>query len=154
MATSTILQLPVNIGLTGFEWLEIATTVNNPSQRATSGQIARLASSVVPTGPTGVAADAPAGTQNNYTINGEFTVATGFAELTPAGACNITGLQAGSDGQIIIITNLSTFALTLNALNSGSLSANQFRMFGDLVLSQNNGHAFKYSATIGKWVGM
>jgi hypothetical protein len=76
-----------------------------------------------------------------------------FIDLTPSATCNITGLEAGFDGQSVIITNLSaTYTLTLNALNSGSTTTNQFRMVEDLVLAQNNGQAFKYSATIGKWV--
>jgi hypothetical protein len=80
--------------------------------------------------------------------------AVGFVELTPTAICNITGLQAGFDGQIIVITNLSAFAMTLNALNVGSIAANQFRLPGDLILTQNDSKSFKYSATIGKWVAL
>lgn len=76
----------------------------------------------------------------------------GFMDLTPTANCNITGVTSGTDGQMLIITNLSAFTLTLNALNSGSSSGNQFRMVADFNLSQNNGATFKYSATIGKWV--
>lgn len=110
---------------------------------------------VSPTGPLGVAVDAPSGTQNNYTVGGEFNPLIGFIDITPIANCNITGLQAGVDGQLVIITNLSpNFTATLNALNGGSLLANQFRMVADFILPQNNGKSFKYSATIGKWVAM
>jgi hypothetical protein len=73
-------------------------------------------------------------------------------DLTPTATCNITGVTAGFDGQVLTITNLSAFVLTLNALNSGSSAANQFRMVSDLNLAQNNGQTFEYSVTIGKWV--
>jgi hypothetical protein len=72
--------------------------------------------------------------------------------LTPTAATTITGLVAGYDGQIVIITNLSSYLLTIKALNSGSLSANQFRIVGDFALQQYNGISFKYSATIGNWI--
>jgi hypothetical protein len=162
MATATILQLVQAIGgLTGLEQLEGAqpTTLQNGqpgwvSVRLSSAQIAALASQISATGPLAVATDTPSGAQNNYTVNGQMGPTIGFVDLTPGAACNITGVAAGFNGQIIIVTNLSAFNLTLNALNSGSLAANQFRMAADFILTQNNGKAFKYSTTIGKWVAM
>lgn len=153
MATSTIPQLRQAIGLTGTEQLEAVQA--GTSVRITSAMLALLANAVAPIGPTGVAAASPAAGENdNYTVSGEMGPTIGFADLTPAGNCNITGLEAGFNGQIITITNLSAFVMVLNALNSGSLATNQFRMFGDLSLSQNNGQTFKYSTTIGKWVAI
>jgi hypothetical protein len=153
MATATILQLPQAIGLTGAEQLE--GVQSGSSVRVTAAQVAALAEYIVPTGPTGVIDAVPAsGANNNYNPGADFSASTGFVDLTPTANCNITGLLAGFDGQIVIITNLSAFVLTLNALNSGSLSANQFRMVGDFALAQNNGQSFKYSATIGKWVAL
>lgn len=153
MSTSTIPQLRQAIGLTGTEQLEAVQA--GASVRITSAMLALLANSVAPIGPTGVAAASPAAGENdNYTVSGEMGPTIGFIDLTPSGNCNITGLEAGFNGQIIIITNLSAFVLILNALNSGSLAPNQFRMFGDLSLSQNNGQPFKYSTTIGKWVAI
>jgi hypothetical protein len=78
-----------------------------------------------------------------------------FIDLTPSGACNITGLIAGFDGQFVTITNLSaTISLTLDALNAGSTSTNQFRLVGNLALGQYNSASFRYSATIGHWISV
>ena len=149
MGTATILQLPQTVGLTGGEPLE--TVQGTTSVRTTVAQIAALSRSL----PTGVAAAIPsAGANNDYTASGLMGPSIGFIDLTPTADCNITGLQAGFDGQIVIVTNLSAFNVTLNALNSGSQSVNQFRMVGDFVLPQNNGKTFKYSVSIGKWVAM
>jgi hypothetical protein len=151
MATATILQLTQAVSLTGSEQLEAVQS--GSSVRLTAAQIAAIGQSLTPTGPIGVVDAVPAtGANNDYTASGLMGATVGFLDLTPTGACNITGLQAGFNGQLIIITNLSTSAITLNALNSGSLAANQFRMVGDFVLPQNNGKSFKYSTTIGKWV--
>lgn len=152
MGTATILQLPQAQSLTGAEAVEMVQ--NGTSVRGTSAQIASLGATISPTGPVGVVDAVPAtGGNNDYAPTG-FGATTGFLELTPAGVANITGLTAGYDGQLVVITNLSANSLTLNALNGSSQSANQFRMVGDIILSQYNGQAFKYSATIGKWVAL
>ena len=162
MSTSTILQLTQAVcGLTGAEQIELAQPTLLPngqpgyaSIRATVAQIVVLAGLAVPTGPVGVATAVPAsGANNNYNPVG-YGIATGFLELTPGAICNITGLLAGFNGQIVTITNLSAFAMTLNALNAGSLAANQFRLPADMILTQNNSQSFKYSTTIGKWIAL
>lgn len=94
-----------------------------------------------------------AGAQNNYAPAG-FGSGTGFIDLTLTAVANITGLTAGTDGQIVTISNLSTAVLTLNALNAGSTSTNQFRMVTDYNLPQYNSASFKYSVTIGMWIGL
>jgi hypothetical protein len=162
MATTTILQLPQAISLTGAELFEAAVPAVLPgnvqgwaSERISTAQIATLVRNIVAAIPTGVIYAAPIpGANNNYTVGAQMGAAVAFVDLTPTGICNITGLQAGFDGQIVIITNLSAFAMTLNALNVGSISANQFRLPADLILTQNDSRAFKYSATIGKWVAL
>ncbi len=80
----------------------------------------------------------------------------GFMDLTPTGNCTITGIPAGVDGQILVITNLAaTFTVTILALNAGSSAANQFRAVGGgITLNQYNAATFKYSVTIGKWVSL
>jgi len=79
----------------------------------------------------------------------------GFMELTPTGNCTITGIPAGIDGQLLIITNLASgFTVTLLALNASSTAANQFRMATGILLEQYDSQAFKYSVSIGKWVAV
>lgn len=161
MSTRTILQLPVAIALLGTEYVEgaqPATLANGQkgydSVRFTTAQIAALASALVVAGNNGVITDAPSGTINNYTVGGHMGAGVGFIDITPTGAWNITGLQAGFDGQIVVITNLSAITGQLNARNIGSLAANQFRMAQDADLTQYNGRSFKYSASIGMWVAL
>jgi hypothetical protein len=164
MATTTILQLPQIVGgATGLEQLEVAqpTTLPNGqpgwvSIRLSSAQIAALASQIAATGPTGVIYDSPAaGAHNDYTVNNQMGPTVGFIELTPTANCNITGLKAGLDGQLVVITNLAAgFSATLNALNAGSQAANQLRMVQDFALIQNDSKSFKYSITIGKWIAI
>jgi hypothetical protein len=162
MATTTILQLPQASSLTGAELFELAVPVGLPgnvqgwaSERVSTAQIAALVNNIIASIPTGVVYAAPIpGANNNYTAGGQMGAAVAFIDLTPTVICNITGLQAGFDGQTVIITNLSAFAMTLNALNVGSIAANQFRLPGDLILTQNDSKSFKYSATIGKWVAL
>jgi hypothetical protein len=103
--------------------------------------------------PSGVTSDAPAaGAHNDYAPTG-YGVTTGFLEVTPAGAANLTGLLAGFNGQIVTISNLSGNNLTLNALNGGSAANNQFRLPFDLILSQNNSQTFRYlKGSVNKWV--
>ena len=163
MSTTTIPQLPQAVGgLTGLELVELAqpTVLANGQPGYTSiasntAQIALLAASVIPLGPVGVVAGAPtAGANNNYSAGALFGATTGFLDLTLSAPSNLTGLIAGSNGQMVTITNLSAFNLTLNALNAGSLAANQFRLPADLILTQNNAQSFRYSTTIGKWVAL
>lgn len=159
MSAASILNLPVVVGgLTGAEWLEVAQrqgvgpAAGYVSKRCTAAQIALLAANIVPIGPTGVATDSPSGVVNNYTVNGQFGPLTGLIALTPSSACICTGLEAGFDGQLVIFLNLSGNMFTLEPLNADSLPANQFMLASNLELPQNNSQAFKYFATIGKWV--
>ena len=116
-----------------------------------------------PTGPTGpatqttVVTDTPSGTVNNYNPAG-FGTTTGFLDLTPSAALTINGIQSASatDGQLLTITNLSSsFSITIQPMNGGSSTSNQFRGSGNWVLSnQYDSHTFKYSLTILKWVSI
>lgn len=148
MANATIPMLPQAISLTGAEQMEAVQA--GQSVRVTAAQVSAVANAI-----NGIAAAVPAnGANHNYTVSGLMGPTIGFLELTPAGNCNITGIIAGFDGQLIIITNLSANTLTLNALNAGSVAANQFRMNADITAAQNTGYPFKYSVQIGKWVSL
>lgn len=161
MATSSIPQLTQVVSLTGSELMEIAQQQGSgptavwASRRMTALQLIALIEVLGSTGPTGVTAVAPSvGENDNWTASGLMGPTIGAIDMSPIGNCNITGLQAGFDGQIVVLTNLTTFTVTLNALSVSSLSTNQFRMSADLQLAQNNGQAFKYFAGIGKWVAL
>lgn len=179
MSNATIMNLPSVLSAAGTEQMECVVVGPNGapvySGRLSTAAIAALGGPQGPTGspgpaggptgpqgPTGpvgpaaggsgVATDSPAGTQNDYSVAGTMGPLIGFVDLSPTGACNITGLQAGYDTQFVIVTNLTGNQLILNGLNNGSQPANQFRMGNDLILTQNNSQSFEYSLTIGKWV--
>lgn len=93
-----------------------------------------------------------AGTYNNYNPAG-FSGSVGFLDVTPTGAVILTGINAGSDGQYLVVTNLSgSQTLTLNSLDAGSLAQNRLRLPGNLTLAANNSICLRYSAQLGLWV--
>jgi hypothetical protein len=153
MATAAILQLKQAIGATGAEQLEAVQA--GASVRMTSAQIAALAAQLIPTGATALIEGVPLpGANNDYTVNGQMGPAVGFIDLTPTAPCTITGLQAGTDGQIVTLTNLTGIAATFEPLNNGSAPANQFRMANSVTLAQYDSQSFRYSTSIGMWITM
>lgn len=134
-----------NAAGTGF-WL--STVNNNVTDPDTGG--AGWAS--FPPTPTGLVATAITGGAHNDFNPVGFGPTVGFLDLSPAADANITGIAAGGDGQQLIVTNLSVHNLTLNALNGGSVAANQLRIVGDLTLGQNNSARFVYSVALALWV--
>jgi hypothetical protein len=92
-----------------------------------------------------------AGTTNNLAVGRN----VGFLDIdTTAGNVTLTGITAGSDGQILVVTNVGANLLTLAALNTGSSSANRFRMPSDLSFVLNDGMSLRYSSQVGKWARM
>lgn len=93
---------------------------------------------------------AAAGTSNNVSI----TVATVSRVLveTTAGDATFTGITAGSDGQIMVVTNEGPSLLTLADQNGGSSSANQFYGVTDITLPARGSQLLSYSGNLSKWV--
>lgn len=70
-----------------------------------------------------------------------------------AGNANWTGLLAGSDGQLMLLTNADALnTLTLNARNAGSLAANQFLYQFDVALGPGVSKLLCYDGPLAKWV--
>lgn len=93
---------------------------------------------------------AAAGTSNNVSV----TVATVSRVLveTTAGDATFTGITAGSDGQLMVMTNEGTNLLTLASENVGSSSANQFYGVTDITLPAKGSQLLSYSGNLSKWV--
>lgn len=73
-------------------------------------------------------------------------------QATPAGAATVTGLEAGVDGQYLIVTNMSAVDdVTLLAQNAGSVAANRFASNGDTVLGPGQSAAFLYDGVLARW---
>jgi hypothetical protein len=100
----------------------------------------------------------PAGTQNNVdpTSGGAWPVGFDRVDVTLAGgAATWTGIAAGQDGQVIILTNTDAANnLTLAIQNAGSTAANRFRgVAGSTVLLPGNAIMLKYyGGSVARWV--
>lgn len=92
---------------------------------------------------------AAAGANNNVAA----TAGVGRLDVsTAAGAANITGIAAGTDGQLLNVRNTGANLLTLNSDNAGSLSANQIQLPADLSLPQYDALLLcYYGGSINKW---
>jgi hypothetical protein len=93
---------------------------------------------------------ATAGTSNNVAV----TVASVSRLLvdTTAGDATFTGMTAGTDGQLMVITNEGSALLALAVENGGSSSANQFYGVTDITLPAKGSQLCSYSANLAKWV--
>lgn len=93
---------------------------------------------------------ATAGDNDNVTV----TVATVSRILvdTTAGDAVFTGITAGSDGQLMVVTNEGPSLLTLNDEDSGSTSANRLYGVTDISLPAKGSQLLSYSGNLSKWV--
>ena len=72
-------------------------------------------------------------------------------EVTAAGAATVTGLVAGADGEVRIVTNVGADDVTLLAQDALSVAANRFASNGDTLLSAGFSAAFIYSGALARW---
>jgi sugar/nucleoside kinase (ribokinase family) len=93
---------------------------------------------------------ATAGTMNNVVID----VASVSRVLvdTSAGDVIFTGMTAGTDGQLMVVTNGAANLLTLADENAGSLAANRYYGVTDISLPPRGSQLLSYSGTLFKWV--
>lgn len=108
----------------------------------------------VPAGAGALTDTLAAGTYNDLAPSG-FDAATAFLDIDcSAGNVIITGLANGSDGQTVTLTpiNASAHTCTLNALDTGSLAPNRFRLNTDVILTNLVPQTFRYSATLALWI--
>ncbi len=64
----------------------------------------------------------------------------------------VTGIAAQADGTILVVTNISTFDLTLPDQDAGSLAANQFYQGANFVLGQYGSIRYRYESAIPGWI--
>lgn len=64
---------------------------------------------------------------------------------------NITGLQGGADGRIILIHNISAFTLTLKDESGSSTDVNRFALNADVGLSADSSIWLQYDSTTQRW---
>jgi hypothetical protein len=88
--------------------------------------------------------------QNNYDPSGLSGASTIRQDMTADRT--ITGLAGGVEGRIIIITNISTFQMTLSSESASSTTTNRFALGGsDAVLPSGASLIIKYDGTTGRW---
>jgi len=84
-----------------------------------------------------------------------FSSSVGRIDFTlPGGPANVTGLEAGSDAQLVILSNQDPVSnLTLNILNASSLAANQF--YGSdltfIIVPGDSAWLCYYAGTVNQW---
>ena len=89
------------------------------------------------------------GSQNNYNPSGLATANT--MRLTSDGAYNITGLNAQSDGHLLLVVNVGSNTLTLKDEDAASSAANRFALTHDFALPAAGAAILRYDATATRW---
>lgn len=95
------------------------------------------------------------GTSNDFDPGSGWPSGFGRLDLDPSsGNATLTGLIAGADGQLVMLTNIDpTYTLKLAAQNSLSSAANRFRIVGDLVLvPEDSVMACYYAGNVNRWI--
>lgn len=87
--------------------------------------------------------------QNDYNPSGLSTAST--LRINSDAARDITGLQGGADGRIILVHNTGSFSITIKNSSASSSAANRFLLISDLILTSNMSVQFQYDSTSTKW---
>lgn len=76
-----------------------------------------------------------------------------IVRLSSDAARNITGLVAGSDGQIKLLQNVGSFLITLKHENASSAETNRFTVpwAGDCIIAADYSVLIVYDATTNRW---
>lgn len=90
--------------------------------------------------------------QNDYNPTGLSTASV--LRLNSDASRNITGLQGGSDGRIMVIYNVGTTDIVLKNEDANSTAAYRFTLGADLTLKGDNSVTLYYDATTSRWRAM
>jgi hypothetical protein len=144
-STIKVSQLPPAVTpLVGDE--EVMVVQSGESRRAPASAF----QTVVPVLGGGVVVVAAAGQSNDVVV--DVTIVSRVLVTTTAGDATFTGITAGSDGQLMVVTNQGSNLLTLADQNVGSSSANQFYGVTDITLPAKGSQLLSYSGNLSKWV--
>jgi hypothetical protein len=133
--------------LAGDQTWKTVTSGSTNASGLTSGTLAyaRMADPTV-TSPSQITAS-----QNDYA-----SFARGINRFSTNGAYNLTGMAAGNDGEVRVLTNVGTTAantLTIKDQNASSTAANRFAVpwAGDLVIPSLGSVVVYYDGTTQRW---
>lgn len=87
--------------------------------------------------------------QNDY--NPTNLATSSVLRLTTDASRDVTGLQGGADGRIIIIHNVGSFAVVLKDESANSSAANRFALTGDTTLLTDQAILLQYDSTSSRW---
>jgi len=87
--------------------------------------------------------------QNDY--NPTNLATSSVLRISTDASRNITGLQGGSDGRLIWVYNVGSFAAVLKDESASSTAANRFGFGADLTLGSKQGAALIYDSTGQRW---
>jgi len=87
--------------------------------------------------------------QNDYNPAGLATSST--LRLEPTANVNLTGLQGGVDGRVIIIHNIGTGTLGIPDEDLLSAAGNRFDVGATIYIRQNLGAIFRYDGSSSRW---
>lgn len=87
--------------------------------------------------------------QNNYAPTG--LAGASVIRLTASTPINITGLTGGSDGRLMVLTNVGANAITLVDQSGSSTAANRFLFGANLALAANQSATLIYDSTSSRW---
>lgn len=88
--------------------------------------------------------------QNDYNPTGLSTAST--LRLNSDASRNITGLQGGADGRIIVIHNVGSFAIVLKDDDGATSTAgNRFALNSDVTLVADECAVLQYDSTSSRW---
>jgi len=88
--------------------------------------------------------------QNDY--NPTSLASSAVLRLNTDASRNITGLQGGADGRIIVIVNVGSFNIVLKDDDgSTSTAGNRFALSGDITIAPDDGVILQYDSTSSRW---
>lgn len=87
--------------------------------------------------------------QNDYNPTGLSTASV--LRLDTDASRDITGLQGGADGRLIVITNVGSFAMVLKDESASSTAANRFALAADITLAADQSVVLQYDSTSSRW---
>jgi hypothetical protein len=90
--------------------------------------------------------------QNDY--NPSNLATSSVLRLTSSADVDITGLQGGADGRILIIYNIGANKITLKDENASSTAANRFALTADVVIGPDQSVFIQYDSTSTRWRNM
>lgn len=92
-----------------------------------------------------------AGTTNNWAPS--IAAATRIHFDGPA-AADVTGLVAGTDGRVLVLTNDGANAIIFRDENASSTAANRFALNGDVTIGVNESLLLMYDVGISRWTSL